>query len=121
MKWECVENRFENLVIWKESIELAKGIFRFSSSVTNSAIKNQIDRAVVSISANIAEGYELNTDKQLVRHLYIAKGSCGEVRSLLILSRELKMGTSDNIEELIQKCSKLSVMIYKFIKSKYVG
>lgn len=79
------------------------------------SIRNQIERAVVSISANIAEGYELQTNKQLIKHLFIAKASCGEVRSLLTLSRELNGYNPATLDPVINTANRLSIMLYNFI------
>lgn len=108
--------KFEDLYIWKDSVILAKEIFQLYSELKVFSIRNQIERAVVSISTNIAEGYEYGSNKQFVRFLYIAKGSCGEVRSLLLLSKELSVFNNTQVESLVEKCSKLSIMIYKLIQ-----
>jgi four helix bundle protein len=111
-------NKFEDLIIWQDAIKLAKEVFTMFENSRNFSIKNQIERAVVSVSANIAEGYELDTNKQFIKHLFIAKASCGEVRSILALARELKHFPDVLIDPLINSASKLSIMIYNFIKSR---
>ena len=88
MKYE----RFEQLPVWKSSINLAaqihgmtaKGPFRGRFS-----LRDQIERAAVSVSNNIAEGFERGTTQELLTFLYIARGSAGEVRSMLCLLDEL--------------------------------
>jgi len=114
-------DKFEDLYVWKDSVALAKEIFQLFNEVRVFSIRNQIERAAVSISTNIAEGYEYGSDKQFVRFLYIAKGSCGEVRSLLLLSKELSIFNNIQVEILVEKCSKLSIMIYKLIKVRTNG
>ena len=114
-------DKFEDLYIWKDSVALAKEIFQLFKEVKVFSIRNQIERAVVSISTNIAEGYEYDSDKQFVRFLYISKGSCGEVRSLLLLSKELSFLNNIQVESLAEKCSKLSIMIYKLIQVRANG
>ena len=79
-------------------LALAKEIFQLFNEIKVFSIRNQIERAVVSISMNIAEGYEYGSDKQFVRFLYISKGSCGEVRSLLLLSKELSILNNSQVE-----------------------
>lgn len=80
--------RFEELPVWQASIELAaqtyvmtaKPVFRHHRS-----LRDQIERASVSVSNNIAEGFERGTNNELLTFLYIARGSAGEVRSMLCL------------------------------------
>ena len=75
---------FEDLEIWKEARRLTTIIYRVSSGSKFSkdfALRDQIRRAVISIMSNIAEGFERSGNQEFVQFLYIAKGSCGEVRS----------------------------------------
>lgn len=108
-------HKFEDLFVWQKSMFLAKEIFILFENCTSFALRNQIERAVISISANIAEGYELGTDKQFVRHLFISKGSCAEVRSLLLLAKELHLFSPERLEPFIQSSGKLSVMLFNLI------
>lgn len=110
--------RFEDLIVWKDAIALAKEIFHLYENCRNFVMKDQIMRSAVSISSNIAEGYELGTAKQFIKYLYIAKASCGEVRSQLILSRELVLYSSSELEPLVESAQRLSVMIYKLIQAR---
>ena len=80
--------RFEELPVWKSSIELALRIYEFTSKPEFAgcySLKNQLERAALSVSNNIAEGFERGTNKELLSFLYIARGSAGEVRSMLCL------------------------------------
>jgi four helix bundle protein len=83
--------RFEDLPVWQVATELAVQVFRLSSRgvfAGHPGLKDQIERAVVSISNNIAEGWERGTHEELLTFLYYARGSAGEVRSMLrFLSR----------------------------------
>ena len=88
MKYE----RFEQLPVWQASIELAAEVYAFtakSSFPNKHSLRDQLERAAVSISNNIAEGSERGTNQELVAFLYIARGSCGEVRSMLCLFERL--------------------------------
>lgn len=83
---------FRKLRVWQIAEELAVKIYKLTSVSTLSndfGLKDQIQRSAVSISANIAEGDELGTDKQSVRHFYIAKGSSAELQTLLIIAKEI--------------------------------
>ena len=78
--------------------------------------KDQIKRAVISITNNIAEGSEYNNNKQFVRYLKIAKGSCAEVRNMLILARELEFCSDGEIQESLILSIEISQNISNFIK-----
>jgi len=85
-------NRFEELPVWCDAIELAIRIFALTSTPefkNQFTLKDQIERAGVSISNNIAEGFERGTTKETLAFLYISKGSSGEVRSLTYLLERL--------------------------------
>ncbi len=80
------------------------------------SFKDQIKRAVISITNNIAEGSEYNNNRQLIRYLKISKGSCAEVRSMLILSRELGFCSQTEIEESYKTSIEISQNLSNFIK-----
>lgn len=85
-------SRFEELPVWKDAIELAVRVYRFTTNdgfKGRYSLRDQLERAAVSISNNIAEGFERGTTQELLTFLYIARGSCGEVRSLLCLLERL--------------------------------
>ncbi len=80
--------RFEELPVWKASIKLAVQVYAFTANPVlrrHFSLRDQIERAAVSISNNIAEGFERGTTQELLTFLYIARGSAGEVRSMLCL------------------------------------
>lgn len=81
-------SRFEELPVWKAAIDLAVQVFNLTNRPAFKSrynLKDQIERAAVSGSNNIAEGFERGTTQELLTFLYIARGSCGEVRSMLCL------------------------------------
>ena len=84
MKYE----RFEDLPVWKAAIRLAVEVYALSENEVfkgKGSMRDQIERAAVSVSNNIAEGFERGTTQELLTFLYIARGSAGEVRSMLHL------------------------------------
>ena len=84
--------RFEDLWIWQHARELVKEIYRDFHSGAGSkdfGFRDQIQRAGVSIMNNIAEGFERSTDAEFARFLDMAKGSCGEARSLYYTAEDL--------------------------------
>ena len=79
-------DRFEDLPVWKDSIDFARRIYELMEHplfIKKYSLRDQIERAAVSISNNIAEGFERGTTKEVLTFLYIARGSAGEVRSML--------------------------------------
>ena len=84
---------FEDLQVWQEAIALAQQIYqitRESQDLSEDlALVDQLRRASVSISANISEGFERRSQKEYLRFLSIAKGSAGEVRSLITLAHRI--------------------------------
>src|SRR4029079_11676471 len=80
--------RFEDLPVWNTAIELAIGVYLLTSQPEfqkRYSLKDQLERAAVSVSNNIAEGFERGTNNELLMFLYIARGSAGEVRSMCSL------------------------------------
>lgn len=82
--------RFEELPVWNKAVDLALALFDFvdeheGAFRRRASLKSQIERAAISISNNIAEGFERGTTNELLSFLYIARGSAGEVRSMLCL------------------------------------
>ncbi|MCH6257836.1 four helix bundle protein [Puniceicoccaceae bacterium K14] len=85
--------RFEDLPVWKAAIRLAEQVYRLTDDTAfkgQYSLRDQIERAAVSVSNNIAEGFERGTTKELLAFLYIARGSAGEVRSMLCLFERLE-------------------------------
>jgi four helix bundle protein len=80
--------------------------------------KDQIQRAAVSISANIAEGDELGSDKQSICHFYIAKGSSAELQTLIIIGSEIGYIEEKIAEELINESKIVSFMLAKLISAR---
>src|SRR6267378_2387096 len=79
---------FEDLPVWKDAIELAVLILDLTAKSCfrgHAGTRNQLENATVSISNNIAEGFERGTTQELLTFIYIARGSAGEVRSMLSL------------------------------------
>lgn len=110
---------FEEFEVYQKAVLLTKQVFQLvnkSSFEKEYGFKDQIKRAVISISNNIAEGSEYNNNKQFVRFLKIAKGSCAEVRNMLILAKELQFCTENETKESLQLSIEISQNISNFIK-----
>lgn len=110
---------FEEFEVHKKGVLLTKYIFillKKPSLDKEYGFKDQIKRAVISIKNNIAEGSEYNNNKQFVRYLKIAKGSCAEVRNMLILAKELEFCSVDEIQKSLELTIEISQNISNFIK-----
>lgn len=82
----------------------------------DSRFVQQIRAAAGSVMDNIAEGYERNGNKEFINFLYIAKGSCGEVRSQLMRAHDVRYIDDSTYSQLYTDCKKLSASIMNFIK-----
>jgi four helix bundle protein len=81
--------RFEDLDVWRKSRELVRAVYGLSAQGKFSrdfGLQGQLRRAAVSVMSNIAEGFERGGNKEFLRFLAIAKGSCGEIRSQLYVA-----------------------------------
>lgn len=90
---------FEDLQVWQDSRKLVKSIYELTSTGNFSkdyGLKDQIQRASVSIMNNIAEGFERNNNKEYTKYLGYSKGSAGEVRSMLCVALDLGYISKDN-------------------------
>jgi len=112
--------RFEDLLVWQMGIELTKHVYSLTAEGNFSrdfGLRDQIRRASVSVPTNIAEGFELSSRKEYLRHLNIAKGSAGEVRSLLRVAWEIGYLDTSQYGELRNETMKLSAYLFNHMKS----
>ena len=110
---------FEELAIFQKARELSKKIYPVTNRdgfKSDFRFVQQIRAAAGSIMDNIAEGFERTGNKEFLNFLYIAKGSCGEVRSQLIRANDVGYLTPGEFDELYSECRKLSAGIMNFIK-----
>ena len=115
----AVVRDFEELAIFQKARELSKKIYPITQRGEfkyDTRFVQQIRAAVGFIMDNIAEGFERTGNKEFLNFLYIAKGSCGEVRSQLIRANDLGYLTKEEYDELYTECRKLSAGIMNFIK-----
>lgn len=115
----CIMGKFQKLRVWLIAKEIAIKIYRLTQSNNLSkdfGLKDQIQRSAVSIASNIAEGDELGTDKQSIRHFYIAKGSTAELITQLIIANEIGYINEETKNALTDECDKISAMLAKLIK-----
>jgi four helix bundle protein len=109
---------FEDLLIWQEGMNLCDEIYTVLKRCKDYSLRDQMQRSAVSMPSNIAERFELSTNRAFIRHLYISKGSAGELRTQIYIA--IKQGYIDQVKgsELVDLTKKLSAMISKFISAR---
>jgi len=107
---------FEDLEVWKRAVELTINVYEIIHSCKDYGLKDQMQRASVSIASNIAEGYDRQTNKEFVHFLYIAKGSCAELQTQLYISFRLNYISITHYEALNKEINTVSKMLYKLIQ-----
>ncbi len=115
-------SNFEELPVWKASVEFALRVFEFTSKADFRGLgdtKNQLERAALSISNNIAEGFERGTTKDLINFLYFSRGSAGECRSMLRICEGLPNFSNFKFEisNLISQAIGISKQLHGWINS----
>lgn len=112
-------NSFEEINSWQKARIFNKRIYEITENLNfkkDYDFARQIRRASISISSNIAEGFERNTDKEFVYFLYVSKASAGEVRSQLYLAFDLEYISKQEFEELLEYITEISRLLSGFIK-----
>lgn len=107
-------SRFEDLPVWQAAIDLADGIYALTKDrafAQPGDLRDQLRRAALSVSNNIAEGFERGSTAELLAYLYIARGSAGEVRSMLHFTERLPEAIHlkseiSNLRSLAESCSR---------------
>ncbi|MDG4716168.1 four helix bundle protein [Winogradskyella marincola] len=111
---------FEEIISWQKARELNKDIYNITnkndSFSKDFGLRDQIRRSSISISSNIAEGFERETTKEFIRFLYIAKASSGEFRSQLYLAFDLNYINKDEFSKLNIKVNEVSKLLSGLIK-----
>ncbi len=108
--------KFEEISSWQKARELTNFLHVIFRNNRDHSFKDQLFRALVSILNNIAEGFERNTDKELKYFFYIAKGSCGEVRSMLYLALDFKYVSPEEYKTAYNLSISISQLLSAFIK-----
>lgn len=108
---------FEDIIAWQKAKILALYIYKKFKFNNDFGFRDQIQRASISIMNNIAEGFERESKIEFKRFLYISKASCGEVRSMLYIAKEINYISQDEFLYLNNLCIEISKLISGFIKS----
>jgi len=109
--------RFEDIIAWQKTKDLTLLVYKLFKNCKDYEFKVQIQKAVISIMNNIAEGYERMSNKEFRSFLYIAKGSCGEARSMTYVALELKYIEKNSFNDLNIRALEISRILSGLIKS----
>jgi len=105
---------FRELRVWQLGMQLAEEVYGLSQQFPKHetyGLSSQIQRAVVSIPANVAEGHAMGSTKNFLRHLAVAQGSLAELETHLMLAQRLKYVTCARIGPIIEKCPEEARML----------
>ena len=107
-----VIKKFEEIISWQKSQDLSMEVYSTFRDPKDYGFKDQICRSSVSISSNIAEGFDRSSDADFKRFLFIALGSTSETKSMLYLAEKLNYITTAKKEILVTRCDEISRLIH---------
>ena len=108
---------FEDLEVWKLSCQLAVYVYKSLGDSRDYGLKDQMQRAAVSVASNIAEGYE-RTDKEFARFLAIARGSSSELRTQAYIANKIGTIDDDCRTHIVTETKRINRMLYALAKSR---
>lgn len=108
---------FEEIIAWQKGRLLVIELYKIFKSNRDFSFRDQIQRASISIIANIAEGFERQTNNDFKHYLFMAKGSNGEVRTLLMIAKELDYVDRKQYEHLYELTVDIGKLISGLIKT----
>lgn len=111
--------RFEDLEVWKEGRKLSRKIYvltRGKKFSRDYPLVDQISRAVISITSNIAEGFDSQSNVEFVRFLKYSRRSVSEVKNQLYIALDEEYVTREDFDEAYEMCSAISKMLFGFMR-----
>jgi four helix bundle protein len=108
---------FEKLEVWKRACRLAVDVCRSLAKCTHYALRDQMQRAAISIASNIAEGSERDSRRDFIRYLRISKGSAAELRTQTYIAGRLGLLSNTQTSRFAQECREISAMLQGLIRS----
>ena len=109
--------KFEDLIAWQKAQDIAVQIYFKFTKLKDYGFKDQICRASISISNNIAEGFDRNSNADFSRFLFIAMSSCSEIKSMLYLAHRLNYIMAEDQKMLLNNANEISKIIRGLINS----
>lgn len=113
-------NNFQEMEVWKISIDLVKSIYKLTNNPSyksDFSLKDQIRRSAVSIPSNIAEGFDRSSNKEFLKFLHYAKGSCSELITQIIISKEIEYINDYDFKETYDLLNKISKSLGGLMKA----
>jgi four helix bundle protein len=110
--------KFEDIEAWQKGRQLKLEVYRFSKRgdfIKDFALREQIRRAAISVTANIAEGFERDGNREFIQFLSNSKGSCGEVQDHLYTALDEQYITKDEFERLYAQSAQVGGLIGGFM------
>ncbi len=107
---------FKEILAWQKGRDLTVNIYSAFNDCRDYSFRDQIQRAVISIMNNVAEGYAKQSNKSFKNYLFIAKGSAAEVESMLIIALDLGYIKEGEQKELLIKVNEVSMILAGFIR-----
>lgn len=120
----CIMSHFEELKVWQKAFELAVKVYEITKKVPfnkDFGLRDQMRRASVSISSNISEGDQLDSDKSSNRHFRIAKGSSAELYTQSIIASKIGYLDTSDFKFLQKECREILGMLTKLIRHREGG
>ncbi len=108
--------KFEDLQVWQASFSLAVALYEQLKDCRDFGLKDQMQRSAVSIASNIAEGFDRQTRKEFIQFLYIARGSCSELRTQIYIAKKVNILPKAVADTFAENSRKISAMLYKLIQ-----
>lgn len=105
----------ENLEVWRRACRLSVKMYQALADCKEFSFKDQVTRSALSVPSNIAEGYERGTGQYRIQFLHIAKGSCGELWTQLMIGRAAGFIDTEKCKKLEAEAREISKMLYGLI------
>ncbi len=109
--------RFEDIIAWQKAQDWAVVIYADFIELKDYTFRKQICSAVISISNNIAEGFDRSSNPEFIRFLYYALASCSEVKSMIYLAERLKYCNFEQMQAHVIRAEEIAKIIRGLIKS----
>lgn len=108
--------RFEDLEVWQISKNLSVEVYKALKECRDFGFRDQLTRSALSVPSNIAEGYDKGSNKEFIRFLLIAKGSCGEFRTQSIIAGEIGLVSKDTANAFVENAKEICYMLSSLTK-----
>lgn len=111
-------SRFEDLEVWQKAASLSAIIYEKMKNLKDYSFRDHLTKTGLSISSNIAEGFERESNREFIKFLFYAKGSCGELRSQIHIGNKIGYIDSETGAEWMEEAIKISSMLRNLIKAR---